>query len=276
MLTIFNFKRMVLQAFHVMPIQAAESNPSPTATKIVSIDEIQFTIPDSLQLSKIADEPLIHWPVAAAWDRDGSLVVLESNWNRESVEKQLVSRPHRIVRLQDIDTDGVFDKRTVIASDLSFSAGILVFENAIYVSAPPSILRLEDLDGDGIFEDRKTWHEGKTITHCANDLHGPLLGRDGWIYWTKGAFAEQSLPMRDGSTLNSRAAHLLRRHPSGGGVEVMMTGGMDNPVDVAFLPTILNSQGCRWTCWQKCGRPVTRSPWPRLKASCEPGETLMK
>jgi len=144
------FLGMVLQAFHVMPIQAAESNRSPTATKIVSIDEIQFTIPDSLQLSKIADEPLIHWPVAAAWDRDGSLVVLESNWNRESVEKQLVSRPHRIVRLQDIDTDGVFDKRTVIATDLSFSAGILVFENAIYVSAPPSILRLEDLDGDGI------------------------------------------------------------------------------------------------------------------------------
>jgi len=233
---LFFFLGMVLQATFEMPIEAAEPSLSLQASKVVAIDEIQFTIPDAMQFTKIASEPLIRWPVAAAWDRDGSLVVLESNWNRESVEMQLVSRPHRIVRLQDIDADGVFDKRTVIATDLSFSAGILIFENAIYVSAPPSILRLEDIDGDGIFEDRKTWHDGTTITHCANDLHGPMLGRDGWIYWTKGAFAEQALPMRDGSTLNSRAAHLLRRHPSGGGVEVMMTGGMDNPVDVAFLP----------------------------------------
>ncbi len=217
-------------------IEAAEPNPSLKVTQVVAIGEIQFTIPDSMQLARIASEPLIHWPVAAAWDHDDSLVVLESNWNRESVEKQLVSRPHRIVRLQDIDADGAFDTRTVVATDLSFSAGILIVDNAIYVSAPPSILRLEDLDGDGVYEDRKIWHDGKTITHCANDLHGPMLGRDGWIYWTKGAFAEQSLPMRDGSTLNSRAAHLLRRHPSGGGVEVLMTGGMDNPVDVAFLP----------------------------------------
>ena len=39
---------------------------------------------------------------------------------------------------------------------------------------------------------RVEWFQGKTLTGCANDLHGPYLGPDGWIYWCKGAFAEQT------------------------------------------------------------------------------------
>ena len=70
----------------------------------------------------------------------------------------------------------------------------------------------------------------------ANDLHGPYLGRDGWIYWCKGAFAEQTHKLADNKKLTSSAAHLLRRRPEGGPVEISMSGGMDNPVEMAFLP----------------------------------------
>ena len=34
----------------------------------------------------------------------------------------------------------------------------------------------------------------------------------------------------------TRAAHIFRRRPGDPAIEVVMTGGMDNPVDVAFTP----------------------------------------
>ena len=52
----------------------------------------------------------------------------------------------------------------------------------------------------------------------------------------RGAFAEQRWEQADGSTLVTRAAHIFRRRPEGGVVEPVMTGGMDNPVGLAFTP----------------------------------------
>lgn len=205
-------------------------------TQTVTIDGIHFDIPVGTELEKVGDQPFIRWPVAADFDANGALIVLESNWNRQTVQQQLESQPHALVRLSDSDHDGIFDKRKVIADKLSFSAGVLVYGDAIFVSAPPVILKLTDPDGDGFFDARETWHDGGTLTYCANDLHGPFLGPDGWIYWTKGAFAEQSYETLLGKKVTSKAAHLLRRHPNGGPVDILMTGGMDNPVDVAFLP----------------------------------------
>ena len=44
------------------------------------------------------------------------------------------------------------------------------------MSAPPSIWKLTDTDGDGVADERVEWFQGKTLTGCANDLHGPYLG----------------------------------------------------------------------------------------------------
>jgi hypothetical protein len=86
-------------------------------------------------------------------------------------------------------------------------------------------------------------HQGKTLTGCANDLHGPYIGPDGWIYWCKGAFASQTYELPDGKTFTSRAAHIFRARPDHSGLEPVMTGGMDNPVGLAFT-----SEGERILC----------------------------
>ncbi len=80
------------------------------------------------------------------------------------------------------------------------------------------------------------WFDGKTLTGCANDLHGPYLGRDGWFYWCKGAFDKQIYERPGKPPLVTRASHIFRARPDGSGIESVMTGGMDNPVDVVFTP----------------------------------------
>ena len=126
---------------------------------------------------------------------------------------------HRIVRLIDRDHDGRFDERVVVADQLPFVEGVLSLGNDILACAPPNIYKLRDGDGDGVCEQRDVWFDAQTITGCANDLHGPYLGRDGWIYWCKGAFAEQNHKLLNGKDLKSSAAHIFRRRIEGGAIE---------------------------------------------------------
>ena len=116
------------------------------------------------------------------------------------------------MRLEDTDGDGRFDKSMVFADRMMFPEGALWFDGSLYVSAPPSIWKLTDTDSDGVADQREEWFEGKTLTGCANDLHGPYLGPDGWIYWCKGAFAEQTHE-REANRLVTRASHIFRREP---------------------------------------------------------------
>ncbi|MCY2998987.1 MAG: c-type cytochrome [Planctomycetota bacterium] len=223
---------------------AQDSRKASWASKTVKIDAIEFSIPESCSIEKVSDDALCTWPIVAAFAPDGSLVVAESVWNlqtKQTVQEQLISRPHRLVRLRDSNNDGKFDSRQVIADQLSFPEGILCIGNDILLTAPPQIWKLSDLDGDGVCENRQVWFDGTTLTGCANDLHGPWLGPDGWIYWTKSAFAEQTHEILTGTvqvekTWTSKASHLYRRHPQGGPIDPVMTGGMDNLVDVAWLP----------------------------------------
>ncbi|MCC6492001.1 MAG: c-type cytochrome [Pirellulales bacterium] len=182
-----------------------------------------------------AGPPLTERPIVGAFDDEGRLYVAESSGSNDPVEQQLAERPHQVARLEDVDGDGRYDKRTVFADGMMFPEGAMWLDGSLYVSAPPSIWRLTDRDGDGLAEERVEWFQGKTLTGCANDLHGPYAGPDGWIYWCKGAFAEQTHQIH-GRPWKSRAAHIFRCRADGSGLEPVMTGGMDNPVDVIFTP----------------------------------------
>jgi putative membrane-bound dehydrogenase-like protein len=192
------------------------------------------TVPSGFEIARVAGPPLVDRPIVADFDDEGRLYVADSSGSNDKVEQQLAERPHRIVRLEDRDGDGVFDASTVFADRMMLPQGTLWFDGSLYVAAPPSIWKLTDTDGDGTADRREEWFQGKTLTSCANDLHGPYLGPDGWIYWTKGAFAEQTYERPGKPPLVTRAAHVFRRHPAGTLVEPVLTGGMDNPVDVAF------------------------------------------
>jgi len=193
-----------------------------------------LTVAPGFTVERVAGPTLVNRPIVADFDDEGRLYVADSSGSNDKTDKQLEERPHRIVRLEDVDGDGHYDKSVVFADKMMFPEGTMWFDGSLYVSAPPSIWKLTDTDGDGVADKREEWWQGKTLTGCANDLHGPYLGPDGWIYWTKGAFAEQTYERPGRPPLVTRASHILRRKPGDAAVDIVMTGGMDNPVDVAF------------------------------------------
>jgi putative membrane-bound dehydrogenase-like protein len=195
-----------------------------------------FTLPDGFVIETVAGPPLVDRPITADFDEQGRLYVADSSGSNDKVQQQLEQKPHRILRLEDSDGDGRFDKRTIYADRMMFPEGTLWYDGSLYVAAPPSIWKLTDADGDGVAEKRVEWFKGETLTGCANDLHGPYLGPDGWIYWCKGAFAKQTYERPGRPPFVTRAAHIFRARPDGSGIEPVMTGGMDNPVDVVFMP----------------------------------------
>ncbi|PHR97034.1 MAG: dehydrogenase [Blastopirellula sp.] len=213
----------------------------------VKLGDHNFQLPDGFTIEKIAGPPLVERPICADFDEQGRLYVADSSGSNEKVQVQLENPTHRIVRLEDTNGDGQFDKSTVFADEIMFPEGTLWYKGSLYVAAAPSIWKLTDTNDDGVADLREEWWQGQTLTNCANDLHGPYLGPDGWFYWCKGAFAEQTYE-RDGKPpLVTKAAHIFRcrpdapRDPKTGSVlssaiEPVMTGGMANPVDVTFTP----------------------------------------
>src|SRR5205823_13908317 len=156
------------------------------------IDSYTFTLPEGFTIEKVAGPPLVNRPISADFDEEGRLYVSDSSGSNEKVDIQLKKKPHRIVRLEDTKGSGKFDKATVFADQMMFPEGTMWFEGSLYVAAVPVIWKLTDTDGDGVADKREVWFDGKTMTGCANDLHGPYRGPDGWIYWCKGAFAKQT------------------------------------------------------------------------------------
>ena len=230
--------RSLILAGALLPLAAFWSPPGPATPQAntVKLNGHTFTLPPGFAIKLVAGPPLVNRPIVADLDEQGRLYVADSSGSNAPVAQQLKERPHRILRLESTKGDGTFDKATVFADRMMFPEGVLWHAGSLYVAAPPSIWKLTDTDGDGVADKREEWLKGKTLTGCANDLHGPYLGPDGWIYWCKGAFAKQTYERPGKKPFVTRAAHVFRCRPDGSGIEPVMTGGMDNPVELVFTP----------------------------------------
>ncbi|MCE2796170.1 MAG: HEAT repeat domain-containing protein [Planctomyces sp.] len=220
----------------------------------VQIGNRLLRVAEGYEVSLVADATLAERPIAVSRDERGRLYVTDSGGMSERAEQQLEQKPHRIRRLEDTDGDGVYDRSTLFADRMMFPEGCLWYAGSLYVAAPPEIWKLTDDNDDGVADRREVWFDGKTLTGCGNDLHGPYLGLDGRLYWCKGAFAEQQHQLADGSLLKTQSSHIFRAHPDGTHIETVLTGGMDNPVNVAFLQNGERFLSCTFFQLPEAGR----------------------
>jgi putative membrane-bound dehydrogenase-like protein len=231
--------RLLLVCVLLLAAASLMSGEPPAAVKTheIQLNGHTFTLPLDFEIELAAGPPVIDRPITADFDDQGRLYVADSSGTNEKVQEQLQKKPHKIIRLEDTRGTGRFDHRAVFADQMMFPEGTMWHAGSLYVAAPPSIWKLTDTKGKGVADERVEWFQGKTLTGCANDLHGPYLGPDGWIYWCKGAFAKQTYERPGKPPFVTRASHIFRCRSDGSGLEPVMSGGMDNPVDVVFTPS---------------------------------------
>src|SRR5207253_3537164 len=86
-----------------------------------------FTVLDGFRMDLIASEPQVASPVAAAYDEDGRLYVVEMR-DYPTPHQPGETPRGRIRRLEDRDGDGVYETATVFADGLPWPTGIACWD----------------------------------------------------------------------------------------------------------------------------------------------------
>jgi putative membrane-bound dehydrogenase-like protein len=107
-----------------------------------------FEMQDGFRMELVAAEPLVHDPVAVAFDEDGRMYVVElPPYNSYVVEGFKTKGSIRV--LEDTDDDGVYDKSVLFASGLKYPTAIACWDGGVFVGDAPDLLYLRDTTGDG-------------------------------------------------------------------------------------------------------------------------------
>ncbi len=128
-----------------------------------------------------AHEPQIRKSLAMNWDQRGRL------WLAESIdypnELQPEGKGRDTIRIcEDTNRDGVMDKFTVFADNLSIPTSLTFAYGGVVVYQAPHTLFLKDTDGDDKADVREVlftgWSTGDTHAGPSNLVYG----HDGWLY----------------------------------------------------------------------------------------------
>jgi mono/diheme cytochrome c family protein len=133
------------------------------AAPVLSPDQARdaFALPDDLVVELVAAEPLVVDPVAAVFDGDGSLWVVEMRGFMPNVDGTDELEPvGRIARLHDDDGDGAMDRRDEFLTGLVLPRALVPTRGGVLVIAPPDMLFCRDTDGDGVADERRVVHTG--------------------------------------------------------------------------------------------------------------------
>jgi putative membrane-bound dehydrogenase-like protein len=189
----------------------------------------RFDVPPGFSVSVFAAEPDVGTPIAMAWDRRGRLWVAENFTYAEAATRFDDTLRDRVVILEDLDGDGVAERRTVFTDAVRMLTGIEVGRGGVWLICPPQLLFIPDRDADDVPDGPvEVVLDGFDVTGPSyhNFANGLRFGPDGWLYGRcghscparigrPGTPADRRLPMEGG---------LWRFHPDTGAIEVLTTG----------------------------------------------------
>lgn len=152
------------------------------ATQPLSPEESakKWHVREGYRIELVAAEPVVLDPVAFDWDEQGRLWVIEMADYPLGMDGN-GKAGGRVVRLEDSDSDGRYDRRHVIVSDLSYPTGILTWREGVIVTAAPDIFFISP---DGT---KKVLYTGFSTGNQQLRVNGLRWGMDGWVYCAAGA-----------------------------------------------------------------------------------------
>ena len=109
----------------------------PVVTAKSPVDsQAMLKVVDGFRMELVAAEPLVHDPVAVAFDEDGRMYVVElPPYNSYVVDGFATKGSIRV--LEDTDDDGVYDKSVLFASGLSYPTAIACWDGGVFVGDAP-------------------------------------------------------------------------------------------------------------------------------------------
>lgn len=178
---------LLLSAFSALGAEA----PLPRTKPLEPAEALKsFRVLDGFQLDLLAAEPLVMDPVAAAYDEDGRLFVVEMSdyphvdpKNDKPFAENAGDPPIGRVRLLiDRDGDGRFDEGHIFADKLSWPTGLAVWKGGLFVAATPDLWYLRDNDGDHRADERRRVFTGFRKYNVQAVMNNLQWGLDHQIY----------------------------------------------------------------------------------------------
>ncbi|MFT5154757.1 MAG: glucose/arabinose dehydrogenase, partial [Planctomycetota bacterium] len=114
-------------------------------------------------LVPVLTEPDIHEPSAIAWDGNGRMYVVEMRTYMQDIDGNNQLDPvSRVSRHEDTNGDGVYDKHTIFADNLSLPRMILPLLDRVIIRETNTLdlKSYADTDGDGVADKIELWHGG--------------------------------------------------------------------------------------------------------------------
>lgn len=183
-----------------------------------------FELNPLFQMELVASEPLVFDPVDMKFDAQGNAFVLEMPGY------PLRDEQSRLIVLEDLDNDGVFDKRHLFADSLFVASSIMPYKGGILVASPPELLFLKDTNQDHKADVREVLMEGFEVGNLQHNYNGLTFGLDNWIYMANGGNngaphfkgkPEEALPLRgEDFRIKLETGKLERVGESSGGFEL--------------------------------------------------------
>ena len=149
----------------------------------------RIKLQEGFKLDLVASEPIINEPVVIEWDANGRLYVVEMNSYMQDIDgKKQRDATSRVVRFEDTNDDGKYDKHTVFIDGLVLPRMLLTTTRDKVVVRETDTFDLysyEDTDGDGKADKKElVFKGGRRGGNLEHQPSGMRWNIDNWMYVT--------------------------------------------------------------------------------------------
>ncbi len=166
----------------------------------------------------------------------------QADFNEDGIHdyRDLTVQSEYIRRIWDSDGDGRADESQLYAEGFKemvtgVAAGILSYDEDIFLTVAPDVYRLKDTNKDGVADERSIISHGYGIhiAFAGHDMSGLTMGPDGRLYWSIGDIGVNVVDANGKRWAYPNQGAVMRSNPDGSDFEVY-AHGVRNPQEIAF------------------------------------------